>query len=230
MRRRLLAAVALFAAAVSVSAADSKEAAAAKKGLQAVGEFVGTWNLEGKAKAGGKGWKEAATWGWKFKGEDSWIHIESKDGRFFTEGDLRYLPAKKQYQLTAKDKDGKEQVFAGELKKGKLVLERKDDKSGDVQRLTFNTLSEGVRMVAQLDVQSGGRGTFNAQLSAAGNKDGESFAGGAASKKPECVVTGGAASIPVTYMGKTYYVCCSGCRDEFNDNPKKYVDAFEKKK
>ena len=27
----------------------------------------------------------------------------------------------------------------------------------------------------------------------------------------------------VSYKGKTYPVCCSGCRDEFNDNPEKYA-------
>jgi hypothetical protein len=36
-------------------------------------------------------------------------------------------------------------------------------------------------------------------------------------KKPECIVSGGSANTPVTYMGKTYYVCAPGCRDrEFN--------------
>ena len=55
-----------------------------------------------------------------------------------------------------------------------------------------------------------------------GNKDGESIAGG--TKKPECIVSGGAASIAVQYGGKTYYVCCSGCRDEFLASPEKYVN------
>ena len=27
----------------------------------------------------------------------------------------------------------------------------------------------------------------------------------------------------VSYQGKSYPLCCSGCRDEFNDNPGKYV-------
>ena len=26
-------------------------------------------------------------------------------------------------------------------------------------------------------------------------------------------------TIAVSYKGKTYYVCCSGCRDLFNENP-----------
>ena len=54
-----------------------------------------------------------------------------------------------------------------------------------------------------------------------GNKDGESIAGG--KKKPECVVSGGAASIAVQANGKTVYVCCTGCRDELLANPGKYV-------
>jgi len=27
----------------------------------------------------------------------------------------------------------------------------------------------------------------------------------------------------VSYQGKTFPVCCSGCRDEFNENPEKYA-------
>ena len=36
---------------------------------------------------------------------------------------------------------------------------------------------------------------------------------------PECVVTGGAGTIRVSYKGKTYFVCCSGCQQAFNDDP-----------
>ena len=34
----------------------------------------------------------------------------------------------------------------------------------------------------------------------------------------------------VSFGGKTYYVCCTGCRDAFNEDPEKFVKAFEKKK
>lgn len=235
MTRRALTAPALLAGmlAITAAAADSKtDAAKAKKALQDVGDFVGQWNLEGQSKAAGKqtSWKETTTWGWKFKGGDAWITVDVKDGKYFTKGDLKYLPEKKQYQLTVVGKDGKEQVFTGEYKKQKLVLERKDDKTGDVYRLSMNTLSEGVRFALQYEVQTGGKGLFETKYKAAGTKEGESFAGGKANKKPDCVVTGGAGTIAVSYMGKTYYVCCSGCKEEFDANPKKYVDAFEKGK
>jgi YHS domain-containing protein len=230
--RRLLAAAALLAACfVTAAAADSKDAAKAKKALQEVGEFVGTWNLTAETKASGKlqSWKETAGWSWKFKGDDAWLALDLKDGKHFTAGELRYLTDTKQYQLTATGKDGKPQVFVGEYKRGKLTVVRTDDKSGDVHRLSLNTLSEGVRMALAYEVQGGGKGLFTGVYKAVGNKDGESLAGGTANKGPECVVTGGQAKIAVSYMGKTYYVCCSGCKDEFDANPKKYVDALNKK-
>src|SRR5205085_6567751 len=118
MTRRVLLAPALFAVMFALAtAADPKaDAAAAKKALQQVGDFVGQWNLTGETKATGRpaSWKETATWGWKFKGDDAWMTVEVKDGKYFTQGELRYLPEKKLYQLTAAGKDGKEQVFTGE--------------------------------------------------------------------------------------------------------------------
>ena len=49
-------------------------------------------------------------------------------------------------------------------------------------------------------------------------------------KGPECIVSGGLGKITVTYMGKMYYVCCSGCKDAFNADPAKYVKELEERK
>ena len=203
------------------------DAAKAKKALQEVQDFIGLWKLEGTQKAGGKteAWKEDVSWGWKFKDGDAWIAVTfGKDGKgkYFNTGDLRYELDKKKYQLTLIGADKSEQVYVGEaLRSGGLKLERKDEKTGDVYRLTLNTLADGIRFQVKYEKQDGGKGLFANVFAMNGNKDGESIAGG--TKKPECIVSGGAATIPVSYKGKTYYVCCTGCRDEFNANPEKYV-------
>jgi YHS domain-containing protein len=36
--------------------------------------------------------------------------------------------------------------------------------------------------------------------------------------------------MPVTYKGQTYYVCCTGCRDAFNETPEKYIKEFLERK
>ena len=39
------------------------------------------------------------------------------------------------------------------------------------------------------------------------------------SRGPECIVTGGEGTMTVMHAGKTYYVCCTGCRDAFLADP-----------
>jgi len=207
-----------------------KDQEAAKKALAEVGDFVGQWNASGEIADGKKAiFKEVLEIGWKFSKEgDAWMTLTVKDGKFLVSGDLKYLVDKKQYQLTAKDKAGKELVYVGTLAKGKLVLEAKDATSGDVNKLLINTLADGARMMVQADVQTKGKGLASTVFKTSATKEGESFAGGG--KKNICCVTGGLGSIAVSYNGKPYYVCCSGCRDEFNANPKKIVEEFEKNK
>jgi YHS domain-containing protein len=46
---------------------------------------------------------------------------------------------------------------------------------------------------------------------------------------PLCIVTEGKGTSKVTYKGKTYWVCCSGCRDAFLDDPEGVLaDARER--
>ena len=40
-----------------------------------------------------------------------------------------------------------------------------------------------------------------------------------------CIITGGLGTSTVTYKGKTYWVCCSGCRAAFEEDPEKWIAA-----
>ncbi|HYH67150.1 MAG TPA: hypothetical protein VD866_20810 [Urbifossiella sp.] len=203
----------------------------AKNELKKLEEFLGVWNLEGSVKAGGKEtiWKEQVDWSWKFRTAEPTIKVvfgEGK-GKFFTGGELTYDVAAKKYKLTLTGADKKQSLYTGDFKADVLKLERKDDK-GDVHRIAVNTLADGIRMQLKVEKQEGGKGLFQSAFSLTGNRSGESLAGGA--KKAECIVTGGAASIPVSFGGKQYFVCCSGCRDAFNETPQKFIDEAAKKK
>ena len=203
------------------------EAAKSKKALQELQEFIGVWNLEGTQKAGGRvtAWKEKVSWGWKFKDGEAWITVTFDDGKgkYFTGGELRYDLDKKKYvlTLTPAEKGAAKEVYEGDFNRGLLEVKRKDAKSKDVYRIKMSTAAEGARFTMKVERQEGGLGLFTNTFAMNGTKEGRSFAGGA--KKPECIVSGGAATMTVTYNGKTYYVCCSGCRDEFNANPEKYT-------
>ncbi len=195
-----------------------------KKALAEVQDFIGNWELEVTQKVGTatKAWKENLAWGWKFAPDDIRLKVDFAEGKgkTFTDGTLGYDAARKKYVLTLNTADKTEQVFEGEVRNGTLKAEWKDSKTNDVHRLTLNTLDDGVRFQLKHQVQQGGKGLAQDRYVMNGKKEGTTFAG---AKKPECIVSGGAANIAVQYNGKTYYVCCTGCRDEFNANPKKYV-------
>jgi hypothetical protein len=207
------------------SAADPPDAA--KKGLQQVGEFVGEWKGAGTVAGKKTVWKETLSWGWSFKAGEPRLTLTVADGKYLKSGSLAYLPDKKLYRLTATDPAGTELVYDGKLARGRLTLDSKDAATGDVRRLTLYTVGDGSRLLLVGETQAKGKGLFSKAFEVAANKVGESFAGGGG-KKAECVVTGGLGTIPVSHNGKTYYVCCSGCRDEFTANPQKYIDEFEK--
>lgn len=204
-----------------------EDQAKVKKALQEVQDFIGQWNLEGTQKVGAKteAWKEKVSWSWKFKDGTPSLTVTFAEGKgkHYKEGELSYDVESKKYLLTLTPaaKDEAKQVFDGTFAKGALTVTRKDAKTGDAYRVKMNTVADGVRFAFKYEKQDGGKGLFSDVYAMNGNKDGESIAGG--TKKPECVVSGGAASIQVSYNGKTYYVCCSGCKDEFNADPKKYA-------
>lgn len=234
MNRSLLAVglLALLSLAVPGSAANDKEKPTAKEALQEFNDFIGSWKGNGGPEkprpAPKEMWSEAVTWAWRFKGDDAWLTMTVKNGRYFQSGDLRYLPAQKRYQLTAATKDGRKLVFEGEWKNEMLTLDRQDAAKKETQRLKMNLAAEGVRFIYTYEHKAEGRTLFVRDYRVACTKEGESL--GAAEKKIKCVVSGGLGKIPVSYKGTTYYVCCSGCRDAFLENPVKYIKEFESKK
>src|SRR5947209_8091922 len=210
---------------------DDKESKNPKEALQALNDYIGTWKGNGEPAvrpANKDFWSEIVTWKWKFKGNDAWLVMNIENGKHFKSGELRYLPDKQQYELRAVAKDGKKVVFLGELKDDFLILERTDPDKKEVQRIKMNLAAEGARFIYRLERKPAQRTVFYPDFQVACTKEGESL--GAEEKKVVCVVTGGLGKIPVSYKGQTYYACCSGCKDAFEENPEKILKEFEARK
>jgi hypothetical protein len=199
-----------------------------KAALQAFNEYIGQWKGTGEAKGGKDAtWKESADWSWKIKGADSALVLKLTGSKQFTEGTLRYLADKKKYEFIALNADKKEMVFVGEIKAKRLVLTYSDPDTKDKTTIEMSTNNDGARFIYNVAVQKKGVGLAKKVAEVGLTKEGVSLAGG---KKNECIVTGGLGTMAVSFKGKTYYVCCSGCRDEFNAAPEKYIAEYEKNK
>lgn len=216
--------------ALAATPAPQAEPTSPKQALRAFQDLIGIWraagNPEGTLADKQKGfWTETIAWEWQFKGKEVWLKAEFQKGKFLSAAELRYLPESKQYQLTATTADKQTQTFLGSFTDRRLVVERTDKATQETHRLVF-TLLHANRFLYRYEVRAEGKPLFATRYQVGATKEGVPFAT-AGSVQPECVVSGGLGTSPVMFMGKTYYVCCSGCRDAFRDEPEKYVREFE---
>ncbi|MCU0703281.1 MAG: YHS domain-containing protein [Fimbriiglobus sp.] len=203
----------------------------AKLPFRPLAPLIGGWKCSGKADDSDKTiWGERAEWAWKFQGNDAWLTVVFEKGKHFTAGELRYDSKEKHFTLKLTTPDKTEQTFTGTLGEGKqkepiLTLERPDGET--LQRFTL-TLLHANRHLYQMSSRPKTLDTFTRRWLVGATKEGEAFADVA--KGPECIVSGGAGTIAVTHKGTTYYVCCSGCKDEFKSDPEKYIQLAAQKK
>lgn len=196
----------------------------AREALQPFQSLVGSWRCSGHPEGTREErqaglWTETAQWGWRFNGQDAWLAVTFEKGKYYTSGELRYLPAQSVYQLRLRAPDQTLHTFAGPLKERVLTLDRVGGPAGERQRLVFSLLHPNRHLYR---FESGaGPGGLVRRWQVGATKEGEAFAD--VPRGPECVVSGGLGTIRVAHNGKDYWVCCSGCRDEFRADPEKYV-------
>jgi YHS domain-containing protein len=234
MIRALLPGVCVLALTTGAVFADDKpaEKRAPKEALQALQVLIGSWTgsgiPEGTREEKQKGlWEETIRWEWQFKDKDVFLKATFEKGKHFAAAELRYLPDKDTYQLTATTPAKEKVIFEGKLKDKYLTLDRTDDKSKEDQRLTFSLLHDNYYRY-KYEAKPTEKPSYKVAYQVGAKKDGVPFA--STDRQFECVVSGGKGTMAVMYKGQTYYVCCGGCRDAFKDDPEKYIKEFEERK
>ncbi|MDB5346232.1 MAG: hypothetical protein JWP89_4609 [Schlesneria sp.] len=200
--------------------------------IDALREFnglVGSWRGIGQVKRGSSqgAWQEKAEFVWELKPKSTGIRINVEDGKEWKSALLNFDEATKQLTLTAKLLDDSTRTHHGKFEDKRLVMEGVDDKK-EVHRLTLTVLNEN-RLLILFEKRPEQQSFFTRTGEVGYQRQGTKIAA-VNGTGPICVVTGGAGTIPVTHKGKTYYVCCTGCRDAFNDDPEGTIAAYEKQK
>jgi len=220
----------------AIAADPAAQAIAPKDALQPFNLLVGAWKGSGapegtRDERAAGAWSETIEWIWKFKGSDAWLAVTFEKGKHFTTGELHYTasPAKKdspkdaepRFTLTLTAPDKSTSRFVGTLKDKVLTLDRADGPADEQQRLVISLLHHNRYLYRFESRPAGTSVAFSRKYQVGATKEGVPFAD--VPKGPECIVSGGLGTIKVTYKGKDYWVCCSGCRDEFKANPEKYL-------
>ncbi len=109
---------------------------------------------------------------------------------------------------------------------GILTAVPKDAVAADLPtRITIKPVAMNERMVILYERGSDNQFTRLAEVGT--TRVGGNFAAGAAG--PECIVTGGLGTISVSYQGKTYLVCCTGCKEAFDADPAGIIAEYQAK-
>jgi hypothetical protein len=235
--RYLLSFVAIFALSFGFGWAYAADKAATKpvidEQLKTLQDFVGHWKGAGFVRRGSAqgGWIEAADWRWDFEGGTSSLLFNAPQAKYLTMGKITSsplgakAPAEAAFKLTATTADKQEATYVGGLKDdGSLVFTSDYVPASAPTRVTLRFAAEKKRLVVLLERHAGGD-SYNRLGEIGYTREGSGF--GEGKFQPECVVTGGIGTMTIGYKGKTYYVCCTGCKDLFESDPETYVAEYE---
>ena len=193
--------------------------------------LVGSWKGVAQPQRGSsKGsWVEQAEWAWRFDEEKAELVAELSGSKLFSTVVLQPADDQGSYTLLATPAGGGEPVrYSGQLDNaGKLTLNAETAVAELPARISLRTGAGGNRLLVLYE--KNGPGERLVRLAEVGyTRKGSGF--GKGTSGPECVVTGGFGSIEVTHLGKTYYVCCTGCRDYFNEKPDEVLAEYAERK
>ncbi|MFM8285514.1 MAG: hypothetical protein ACKOGA_02155 [Planctomycetaceae bacterium] len=112
----------------------------------------------------------------------------------------------------------------------KLKLQQVEPAEGEQWQLTLSLLDND-QFLAELKRRVAGGETWQQLDTVRQQREGTSFAVAESDNPgPKCVVSGGLGSMSVSYEGKTYPVCCSGCAAAFNDEPLRWLSKLKEGK
>ena len=147
-------------------------------------------------------------------------------------------------ELSVASRQGWQQVFRGKLSQSpRQVAGGADDRhqmtfrlglteaagtkkseSETSWRVVFNQ-QENNRMLVELSRRRG-QGAFRLQDTIGCQREGTSFAlSDTDYGEKTCVISQGLGTTAVSFKGKTYWVCCSGCKAAFEEEPERSEDV-----
>lgn len=195
---------------------DSRSVVTALKDYQGL---VGEWRGVGQPRRGSNvgSWQETALGAWQHAGKQPGIRWDVSDGKLWTSFLLTTGDETRPYEVLLQVDADTARRYRGTQQNGRLQLESEPDAAAEVYRLTITWLGADRCLVLSEKRQE--RQSFYQRVAeVAYQRQGTKLAAKDGSG-PECVVTGGLGTIAVMHQGKTYYVCCTGCRDAFLADP-----------
>lgn len=200
------------------------------EGLKPLAGLVGQWRGVGQPQRGSNrgAWTESTSIAWRFRDSQTSLDLICEAGQLFNQIQFTW---KANLPLTASIVLPDRQSIicrlqAAESTDSKFVFLSEEPKRPQY-RLTVRLLSD-IRATVLLEKRSGLTGSFGRIAEVGYTRAGTRLASSGSGEK-QCIVTGGLGTISVRFEGKTFYVCCEGCKQAFDADPAGTVEQYQKR-
>ena len=208
--------------------------------------LVGTWRgITNKAHGGDKV-IDSTQWAWDLLTDPKHpaLVMSSKENPHVHTARLTYLPEQENFQLIMVEGQG-QRIFMGNFSKPVEDVPGDNDKlqrtyklemteeasatSKELFRFVFNQ-QENNRYLLEI-YRKKGAGVFVRIDTVATQREGTSFAlSDSDYGEKTCIISQGLGTIQVSYQGKSFWVCCTGCKAAFEEDPVRWITLWEQKK
>ncbi len=183
-------------------------------------------------------------WVWDLtsKPEQPALIMNSDKSPYLRTARLTWLPDQQLFRLDAQDANGKARAFEGNYTDEVHEVVGSDDKLHKVFRLELNELppaeaasgggeflqfaftqQESNRYLLEVS-QRRGKAAWRRVDTVSTQRDGTSFAlSDTDYAERTCIISQGLGTMSITYKGRDYWVCCSGCRAAFEEAPDRWI-------
>ncbi len=183
-------------------------------------------------------------WDLRSKPEQPALTIQSDKSPYIRSGRITWDTEQNKFALTVSDQSGETRQFTGDFTEPVHEIVGSDDKLHKVFRLEFNqnpgedqselwqlafTQQENNRYLLEVGKRRA-KADFARYDTVSTQREGTSFAvsdTGYADKT--CIISEGLGTMEVTYKGRSYWVCCSGCKAAFEEDPETWIARAAKK-
>jgi len=209
--------------------------------------LLGTWRGITKKAYGGFKAVDQTNWVWDFRSNPKQpaLVMSSSKSPYYHQARMTFLPERNQYQLTITDTEGEAKTYLGKFtvpiediqgddktsqRTYKLEFTQTDPVQEKATRFVFNQKNNN-RYLLEYYRQRGSDDRFFRVDTVSTQREGTSFALiDEGYGKKTCIISGGLGTTTVSHKGTTYYVCCSGCKAAFEEDPEKWIARAEKQK
>lgn len=232
--------------AASVKKGEPADEKSIVKALQPFNVLLGEWSGKTKKQFEGFAKIDSQKWVWDFKTdrEQPSVAMASDKNIYFHHAWLTYVTDKQLFRMTVEEPDKQKRILEGTWTDGgeprqesdgkkpqwtyKLQLTQVEPAEGDLLRVEF-FLRENNEYMVTLFRKPAKSMQFTQVDVVRAQREGTSFAvADSDNPGPKCIVSGGLGTMTVTHNGKSYPVCCTGCKAAFEEDPERWLAKLAK--